>query len=616
MSKNLKILALVLVAILAVSVFAGCKDKPTGGSSTVSTESEAGPNNGDGDGDGDESNVAGGESNIASTDDKNNESGSGNNDTNSKTSSTVSRAQGNVGKNKIKVNKTGYPIVDNKLEIEVMGISLPSYGDPEKMSGLKYLEKKTNIKFKFVGVAENKIGERKSLVMQSGDLPDAFALYNNSFTDYELYKYGKEGAFIDVSKYIEEGYAPNIAKILKDKVIKGLNVDENGKLYTLPNKPTNSSSYNFDHWLNINKTWLDNLGLDIPTTSTEFLTVMRAFRDQDPNGNGQRDEVPMAVWNWAAGFICEMWGIHYGYRNIGIDQTGKVYYPMATENAHQACNYWYRFSHENGLMDTSIPGKSDGFWAAFTEHIKSGKVGCFQWSYLQGSTFGTELIDQFVAIPIPTANFTNPSLKLAKASNPFQNVPTRGSLIITKSAKAPAAILRYYDYLYTDEGIMAANWGDPADGLYKKLSNGSYELTTKDPTKIYQQGLGWTMKAPQTSALSKPLIQTDVAINKKYNAYSKAAIKTYTEAHKKNNIWILPQVQLTATEISQLRKFESFSGSTGKMSRFVGGSDDLSSWTTYINELNSKGLSSYIKLNQQIVDRNKDFIYQTANFSK
>ena len=42
----------------------------------------------------------------------------------------------------------------------------------------------------------------------------------------------------------------------------------------------------------INAAWLNKLGLAVPTTIDELTDVLRAFRDDDPNGNGLADEVP------------------------------------------------------------------------------------------------------------------------------------------------------------------------------------------------------------------------------------------------------------------------------------------------------------------------------------
>ena len=64
----------------------------------------------------------------------------------------------------------------------------------------------------------------------------------------------------------------------------------------------------------INKAWLDQLGLEVPTTTEELYEVLCAFRDNDMNGNGDTtDEIPLELCekNWAAYVInfANPWGI-------------------------------------------------------------------------------------------------------------------------------------------------------------------------------------------------------------------------------------------------------------------------------------------------------------------
>lgn len=66
-----------------------------------------------------------------------------------------------------------------------------------------------------------------------------------------------------------------------------------GHIYSCPQ--LNKTEGNLIHHYWINKTWLDNLGLEAPTTVDELYDVLVAFRDNDPNGNGQKDEIPYCV---------------------------------------------------------------------------------------------------------------------------------------------------------------------------------------------------------------------------------------------------------------------------------------------------------------------------------
>ena len=57
-----------------------------------------------------------------------------------------------------------------------------------------------------------------------------------------------------------------------------------GHIYSLPKKlPMRPIVGN---QLFINKKWLDNLGLKMPETYDDLVTVLQAFKDKDANGNG------------------------------------------------------------------------------------------------------------------------------------------------------------------------------------------------------------------------------------------------------------------------------------------------------------------------------------------
>lgn len=43
--------------------------------------------------------------------------------------------------------------------------------------------------------------------------------------------------------------------------------------------------------INIRKDWLEKLGLEAPETAEEFISVMKAFQENDMNGNGAADEI-------------------------------------------------------------------------------------------------------------------------------------------------------------------------------------------------------------------------------------------------------------------------------------------------------------------------------------
>ena len=594
MSKKLKVLALVLVVVFAMAAFAGCKNKENvNGSSAVSTIAEVDtpidPNTGEP---------------VESGD------GNGEQDDNNSTTSTNAPISAKPGE-KIDCNPEGWPIVNKKITFEIMGQITPARGDPEKMSHFKYYEQISNIKTKYIGVVETKMTERVTLALQSGDMPDAFS--SHSWSDVSLQKYtsGKKPALVDVTEYLDT-YGPNIKELFEtDPVTKGLNVTADGKIFTLPKAPNVIDNY--DHWLNVNTKWLDELGLDIPTTADEFEDMLLAFRDENPDGDGiDGNHWPFAQWNWGGNFIMSMWGTQVTTGSIGIDLNGTVYYPYATKNAREAVTYWNRIRNTDGLMDNSVVNKPDGSWKVFTEHIAKGNVGAFHWSYLQAERFDPELLKDYVAIPFPTANYKNSDLNLSKTANPFNNTPSRGSIAISSDCENIPAMIRYWDYYLTADGLMLGNWGAPG-GNYRKNSDGTYTITNKnllDNEAAYEDAMGWTMSISETKKAIPHLLKVDKTDknykNTVYDAYNEAAIKTYQDAHKENPVVYMANYAKTAEEIAQLRKYTTFTGQSGSMGSYVTGYWKIGDFDTKVENWNKADLKGYLKIYQGIVDRNKE----------
>ena len=51
---------------------------------------------------------------------------------------------------------------------------------------------------------------------------------------------------------------------------------------------------NYKNWY-LREDWLQKLGLEKPETLEEWITVAKAFATQDPNGNGEQDEVALSA---------------------------------------------------------------------------------------------------------------------------------------------------------------------------------------------------------------------------------------------------------------------------------------------------------------------------------
>ncbi|MFP3340659.1 sugar ABC transporter substrate-binding protein, partial [Micrococcus sp. SIMBA_131] len=77
-----------------------------------------------------------------------------------------------------------------------------------------------------------------------------------------------------------------------------------GHIYTLP-RAEEAGHGAVPNFMSINKTWLDELGLEMPTTLEKYHDVLIAFKEKDPNGNGKQDEVPLS-------FMFNFWTRNFG----------------------------------------------------------------------------------------------------------------------------------------------------------------------------------------------------------------------------------------------------------------------------------------------------------------
>ncbi|MBQ4109449.1 MAG: extracellular solute-binding protein [Clostridia bacterium] len=364
-----------------------------------------------------------------------------------------------AAKSDVAINETGFPIVNEKLEMSMMGVTNAILCEWSENLFFKEMEAKTNIAFTFTVMDDSTYAEKKNLAFASGDLPDVF--FKSQLNNNEVARYGEQGYLLPLEELIDK-YAPNLKKLMEENAdIKEAITTPDGHIYALPSiDPSRAHST-----IVLNKKWLEKLGMSMPTSTDEFYDVLYAFKNNDPNGNGQDDEIPITLSsteNIKRAFF-PMFGMVSGENNMSIID-GKAEFIPFNKNFKEALTYLNKLCAD-GLLD------SETFTQTSQELNAKGKSE----TELLGGMFtpgaflhvGEERhFDYDSFTPFVNSDGT----QVAFGSSGIAT----GAFAISKNCPSPEAAIRWVDYLYGEEGGRLAQMGVEGK-TYKMNDDGSWD---------------------------------------------------------------------------------------------------------------------------------------------
>lgn len=332
------------------------------------------------------------------------------------------------------------------------------HGDPNEMEVFKQLEEKAGVDVEWQVYSAATWEDKKNLILSGGELPDVF--YMNAVNSNDVSKYASQGMFIDLTDLIEE-YAPNIqAAFEKMPGFKNICVNpDDGKIYTI-GRGVERAVQDTPGMMYINKTWLDQLGMEIPDTVDEYYEALKAFKENDMNGNGDKeDELPF-IFHYSnavpdPGYYYQPLFGSFGYvdfvNKMGShfieDENGEIVYVAEKEEYKNAIQYFHKFVEE-GLWD------SEGFTTQDTSVMNAKGnndpeiVGSFM---AFDSTFvvPAQYQDDYVILP-PLAG---PDGTRVWLNNGYANKNVNGTqFVMTANAKGKEeAIMRWLDAHFEPE---------------------------------------------------------------------------------------------------------------------------------------------------------------------
>lgn len=372
------------------------------------------------------------------------------------------------------VSADGFPIVEEPITLKMFTRIAPLNGPFEEMPVFQDFEKLSNIRVEFIETPTDGFAEKKNLLFASNELPDA--LYRSNITPLEQIRYGTDGQLIPLEHLIES-HAPNLKKLMETyPEIRSAITTPEGHIYAIPGIVTVGSARTDKKW--INQEWLNTLNLKVPETTDELYEVLKAFRDQDPNGNGKKDEIPMTARRGLAivPTMAGSFGLDFqlGY-NINLEDD-KVNIWMGSERNKELLMYLNKLYSEQ-LLDPELFVHTE---AQYLAKQGSGNTGLF-FDQTNNPMLETKVNDQYIGIA-PLEGPHGDRLQLAAP------VPRDlGAFAITSVNKHPEATMRWIDYFFSDEGSTMLRFG--REGEHYEMRDGipyytEAFLATGDQSKI------------------------------------------------------------------------------------------------------------------------------------
>lgn len=500
----------------------------------------------------------------------------------------------------------GFPYVKDPITLEIMVYSREnSAKDWSQMRFSKVYEDATNIKVKWTVVPQSSLRDKVKIMMAAGNYPDVLCGLSGTFTDAEVLSYGAKGVFWDMSQSLKT-YAPNIYSLMSaDKSIRTACIEANGSMFSLPFLQTDTVG----HYWNINKKWLDNLGLKVPTTTEELEKVLIAFKNNDPDGDGINNQIPFAGYCHDPSLFGP-WGLYFEWNNqMHIDNNGKVEYIFSTPEARAAVLYWKNLSKQ-GLIDIPMYG---GTVADFNKKLQTGKVGAFMWNLTPDKNcLDYDMLQDYIVMDVPVATSGVRDTLTPGMQRHDPKVSGRSSFIFN-TCKNKEAALRWLDYFYSVEGNLFKSYCDVgykylfqnADGsLYVKVPAGANPLEDA-PGSI----IAGNFTPAYNASLSTP--PGGISAEDKYrNDYSKKAYEIYKDNVPKYMWQDICYTLEESKEINKYKMYLTFDSGWYTMCAMILGKSDVADpstgWNTWLNTLKKAGLEQFVAVQQKAYDRTKN----------
>ena len=411
-------------------------------------------------------------------------------------------------------------------------------------------------------------------------------------------QYGQEAT----KEFYEQGAGSEVVK---------LNVLEDGNIYWVSTAiigtygDSNFGSFTMPQ---IRKDWLDKLGLEMPQTTDELYEALKAFRENDVNGNGEADEVARLSLSTFSGGIAQLFGLGNSIAYVDY-YTGKVSSPWYDENVKEYIQFMQKLYEEGMLVD----GDSES-----TEVAENKAAMIFDWA-LETWQEPTIMVPEGEAAPY----YVGVHCKAVEGVEPLiarqRGIQKAGYDYAATDKADPEAVAIYLDYIASEEYALLSEFGIEGFSFeydengemvqYSDSEDSEVQMIVKTPALWVNNGIaprvqkvdrkqevdmtkgaGYDMGYPEEGFEEKVKLIRDIYENEEKYSYAAMSVDMAVATVAEND-----EVDSFYTDLDTRSK--------EILMNLIMGTYSLEDWDTYISDLQNLGLDKLIEIYQNRYDR-------------
>lgn len=480
----------------------------------------------------------------------------------------------------------GLPIVDEGT------YSFSIFCDDSSATGEFYMidefKKQTNVDVELQINAYENATEKLNLALNSGSYADVLGGW--TLSDAMILTYGVEqGVFIPLEDIFEQ-YCPNISAILDLPGVREKMTAPDGHIYSIP-YVCGDTTVNYSPY--INSEWLANVNMEMPTTTDEFEAVLKAFKEQDANGNGDpNDEIPFSTDpnNKYLEAMAGYFGMPMTKEALTVVDGETAYAGLSSE--YRQCLSWLNKLYEQGLVDTEIFTQDSATWEGKGNRDMYGVSIAYGSNEFSGIEQTTEK-PKYDPLPVLNADQGGQWMRATLGNSVY-----RTQAVITDNAKHPEIIARWFDNAFALENGIGCSVGPVGVVCFKEGDGDQYRrIDTKTLDQEMQEKISWSNLWPQSLPKYTPIGWKPIEDNPLYD--EKKAVEEYYEQWLTEDIVEPIWVDQDSVEIYSEYKTAIDDYFRQQQALFISGEqdvDDDAAWQAYKDGYEGLGLSKYLEI--------------------